>query len=117
VVAETLTNIAKHAHASVVDIQVATGDGALHVSVHDDGRGGADFDHGSGLVGLRDRAEALGGQLLLNSAPGAGTSIQVSLPLDDPSRPGLPAALAARPDDASRRPATDPVPPGPARGI
>jgi signal transduction histidine kinase len=117
VVAEALTNIAKHAHATVVDVQAATGDGALHVSVRDDGRGGAGFGHGSGLIGLRDRAEALGGQLLLYSTAGAGTGVQVSLPLDNPSRPGLPATLAARPDDAGRRPPTDPGPPGPARGI
>jgi signal transduction histidine kinase len=117
VVAEALTNIAKHAHASVVDVQVATRDGLLRVSVRDDGRGGASFGHGSGLVGLRDRADALGGQLLLHSTPGAGTGVQVSLQLDGPSKPGLPAALAARPDDAGRRPATDPGAPGPARGI
>jgi signal transduction histidine kinase len=96
---------------------VATGHGALQVTVRDDGRGGAGFNHGSGLVGLRDRAEALGGQLLLHSTPGAGTGVQVTLPLDDPSRSGLPTALAARPDDAGRRPATDPGPPAPARGI
>jgi signal transduction histidine kinase len=85
VVAEALTNTAKHANATVADVQVTTSDGALQVTVRDDGRGGAGFSHGSGLVGLRDRAEALGGQLLLHSAPGAGTSVQVSLPLDDPS--------------------------------
>jgi signal transduction histidine kinase len=115
-VAEALTNIAKHAHATIADVQVTTGDDVLQVSVHDDGRGGADFGHGSGLVGLRDRAEALGGQLLLHSDPGAGTSVQVSLPLDNPSRPGLrlPRAAANRPDDASRGHAADPGPPGPA---
>jgi signal transduction histidine kinase len=94
-VAEALTNIAKHAHASVVDVQVATGDGVLRVSVRDDGRGGAGFGHGSGLVGLRDRAEALGGQLLLHSAAGVGTGVQVSLPLDNPGGPGLPRAAAS----------------------
>jgi signal transduction histidine kinase len=82
VVAEALTNTAKHAHASVVDVEVAAGDGVLHVGVRDDGRGGAHVGHGSGLVGLKDRAEALGGRLLLHSAPGAGTGVQVSLPLD-----------------------------------
>ncbi|HEY0695471.1 MAG TPA: GAF domain-containing protein, partial [Kribbella sp.] len=95
VVAEALTNIAKHAHASVADVQVATGDGVLRVSVRDDGRGGAGFGHGSGLVGLRDRAEALGGQLLLHSAAGVGTGVQVSLPLDNPGGPGLPRAAAS----------------------
>jgi signal transduction histidine kinase len=96
VVAEALTNIAKHAHATVVDVHAATSDGVLQVSVRDDGRGGAGFGHGSGLVGLRDRAETLGGQLLLHSSPGAGTSVRVSLPLDDPSGPGLPRAAASR---------------------
>jgi GAF domain-containing protein len=116
VVAEALTNTAKHAHATAADIEVATGDGVLRVSARDDGRGGAHFGHGSGLVGLRDRAEALGGRLLLHSPPGAGTSVQVSLPLGGPSGPGLPAAAASRPDDASRGHAADPGPPGPARG-
>jgi signal transduction histidine kinase len=100
VVAEALTNIAKHANATVVDVQVATADGDLQVAVRDDGCGGACFGHGSGLVGLRDRAEALGGQLLLHSTPGTGTSVQVSLPLDDPSEPSQPGAAASQPDDA-----------------
>jgi signal transduction histidine kinase len=55
--------------------------------VHDDGRGGADFGHGSGLVGLKDRAEALGGHLELHSPPGAGTTLDATLPLNDPSGP------------------------------
>jgi signal transduction histidine kinase len=84
VVAEALTNTAKHAHATVIDVEVATGNGVLHVRVRDDGRGGADFTGGSGLTGLRDRAEALGGYLVLHSTPGAGTTVQVSLPLDVP---------------------------------
>jgi len=96
---------------------VTTGDGHLQVSVRDDGRGGAGFSHGSGLVGLRDRAEALGGQLLLHSAPSAGTSVQVSLPLDGPSGPRLPTIIAARPDDAGRSHAADPGPPNPTRRI
>jgi signal transduction histidine kinase len=117
VVAEMLTNIAKHAHATVINVQAATGDGHLQVTVRDDGRGGADFSHGSGLVGLKDRAEALGGQLLLHSAPNAGTSVQVSLPLDDPIEPGLPRAAAGRPADASHGHAADPGPPGPERRL
>jgi signal transduction histidine kinase len=83
-VSEALTNAAKHAHASVIDVQVETGDGALQVHIRDDGRGGADFGHGSGLVGLRDRAEALGGRIWLHSPPGAGTTVQITLPLGDP---------------------------------
>ncbi len=60
---EALTNTAKHARATAADVEVTAGEGVLHVRVHDDGRGGADFGHGSGLVGLKDRAEALGGRL------------------------------------------------------
>jgi signal transduction histidine kinase len=84
--AEALTNAAKHARATVADIDVAEDDGVLHVRVRDDGRGGADFGHGSGLVGLRDRAEALGGHLRLRSPPGAGTVLEIDLPLDDAAR-------------------------------
>jgi signal transduction histidine kinase len=81
VVAEALTNAAKHAHANAADVQVTVGGGALQVCVRDDGRGGAAFGHGSGLVGLRDRVEALGGRLWLHSPPGAGTTLQVQLPV------------------------------------
>jgi signal transduction histidine kinase len=116
VVAEALTNTAKHAHATAADVQVAAGDGVLHVRVRDDGRGGADFTGGSGLVGLKDRAEALGGRIWLHSPPGAGTALEITLPLHDPGGPGLPAAGTGQPDDADRGHAADPGPPGPARG-
>jgi signal transduction histidine kinase len=88
-VAEALTNAAKHAHATAADIEAAESDGVLHVRVRDNGRGGADFSHGSGLVGLKDRAEALGGHLRLDSPPGAGTTVQITLPLE-PGRPESP---------------------------
>jgi signal transduction histidine kinase len=81
VVSEALTNVAKHAYASVAEVEVAVGDGVLHVRVRDDGRGGADFGHGSGLVGLKDRVEALGGRLSVQSSPAAGTCVQAELPL------------------------------------
>ena len=67
---------------------MAVGDGVLRVGVRDDGRGGADFGRGSGLVGLKDRVEALGGRISLQSPPGAGTIMRIVLPLDDPSGPG-----------------------------
>jgi signal transduction histidine kinase len=86
-VAEALTNAAKHAHASCVHVTVDAGDRALHVSVRDDGRGGAQFGHGSGLAGLKDRIEALGGRLSLESRPEAGTVLDIVLPLSDPSGP------------------------------
>jgi signal transduction histidine kinase len=88
VVAEALTNTAKHAHASVVDVQVETVNSVLHVRVRDDGRGGADVTGGSGLVGLKDRAEALGGQISLHSPPGAGTAVEIALPLGSRLRLG-----------------------------
>jgi signal transduction histidine kinase len=80
-VSEMLTNAAKHSQASVVRVEVAARDGALQVSVRDDGIGGADFADGSGLVGLRDRVEALGGALSLRSPRGEGTSVDIELPL------------------------------------
>jgi signal transduction histidine kinase len=86
-VAEALTNVAKHARASAAEVQVEIGQGMLHVSVRDDGRGGAGFGRGSGLVGLKDRVEALGGRIRLDNPPGAGTALDIVLPLGDPSRP------------------------------
>jgi signal transduction histidine kinase len=80
-VSEVVTNAAKHSRASVVRVEVAARDGALQVSVRDDGIGGADFADGSGLVGLRDRVEALGGALSLRSPRGEGTSVDIELPL------------------------------------
>jgi len=82
VVSEMLTNTAKHAQASAVYVDVTRADGVLHISVRDDGVGGADPARGSGLVGLRDRVEALGGTIAFHSAKGAGTAVEVLLPLD-----------------------------------
>ena len=87
-VSEALTNVAKYAHASAAEVEVAVGGGVLQVDVRDDGRGGADFGRGSGLLGLKDRVEALGGWISLQSTAGAGTIMQIALPLDDPGRPG-----------------------------
>jgi len=76
----------------------------LRVAVRDDGRGGADPTAGSGLVGLTDRAEALGGRLWVNSPLGAGTTVQVMLPLTASGSPGLRAAGPgpARPVEPNR---------------
>ncbi|HEY6496232.1 MAG TPA: GAF domain-containing protein [Trebonia sp.] len=82
-VAEALTNTVKHARASAAKVEVTAGEGTLRVSVCDDGRGGAVFGRGSGLVGLKDRVEALGGRLSLDSPPGAGTVLDIVLPLGD----------------------------------
>jgi signal transduction histidine kinase len=83
VVSEALANTAKYARASAVRVDVEVHDDVLAVSVRDDGEGGADPARGSGLLGLKDRAEAIGGTLSLESLPGAGTSLYVELPLDD----------------------------------
>jgi signal transduction histidine kinase len=88
-VAEALTNAAKHARATTAAIHVAESAGVLNVQVRDNGCGGADFSHGSGLLGLKDRAEALGGHLRLHSPPGAGTTLEIELPLE-PGGPNPP---------------------------
>jgi signal transduction histidine kinase len=85
VVSELLTNVAKHAQASVVHVDVRAVDGVLRVSGRDDGIGGADPTRGSGLVGLKDRVEALGGTISVQSVSGEGTIVDVELPLDDTS--------------------------------
>jgi signal transduction histidine kinase len=83
IISEALANAAKHARASVVQVSVEPRDRLLCVAVDDDGLGGADPARGSGLLGLKDRAEAIGGTMSLQSAPGEGTSLRVELPLDD----------------------------------
>jgi signal transduction histidine kinase len=85
VVSEALTNAAKHANASTVHVSVAPVDGVdqvVRLSVADDGIGGADPTGGSGLVGLKDRVEATGGTLTLQSRRGEGTRLVVELPLN-----------------------------------
>lgn len=82
VVSEALANAAKHAHASMVAVDVEADDRVLRVCVRDDGVGGADFARGSGLVGLKDRVEVLGGRIALRSDPGLGTSLSVELPIN-----------------------------------
>ena len=83
VVAEALTNAAKHAEASLIRVTGQVREGVLQVGVRDDGRGGASTARGSGLVGIVDRVEALGGTLVLSSPPGAGTSVELVLPVGD----------------------------------
>jgi len=80
-VAEALTNVAKHADASAAAVAVSNGAGALHVAISDDGRGGADPVRGSGLRGLADRVAALGGTLAVESPVGQGTTLRATLPL------------------------------------
>ncbi len=82
VASEALANAMKHAQASRVEVSITTGGGSLLLSIRDDGAGGASPARGSGLVGLTDRVEALGGSIHIQSAAGAGTHITVSLPLE-----------------------------------
>jgi PAS domain S-box-containing protein len=82
VASEALANAAKHAQASCITVSLAPGDGSLLLSIHDDGVGGADPARGSGLVGLTDRVEALGGSIRVRSRPGDGTHIIAELPLE-----------------------------------
>jgi signal transduction histidine kinase len=80
VVSEMLTNAAKHARASVVEVAAACSGGTLRLRVRDDGIGGADPVRGSGLVGLKDRVEALGGTFAVHSPVGSGTTVTCELP-------------------------------------
>ena len=77
---EALANAAKHAQASVIDLRVQGDDSALTLSIRDDGIGGADPSRGSGIIGLKDRVEALGGAISVLSPPGQGTALHVRLP-------------------------------------
>jgi signal transduction histidine kinase len=82
VVAEALTNAAKHAQASEVAVCAHTRGARLHVSVRDDGVGGAQMGKGSGLIGLKDRLDTLGGTIRLVSPLGGGTSLDATIPLN-----------------------------------
>jgi signal transduction histidine kinase len=86
VVAEAITNTAKHAQATVVWVGAGVEDGRIRLTVRDDGIGGADPARGSGLTGLTDRVEALGGAITVHSPPGQGTSLQAWLPLTAPDK-------------------------------
>jgi signal transduction histidine kinase len=79
-VSEALTNVAKHSQASVVRVGVVVCEGSLGLEIRDDGIGGADPTRGSGLLGLSDRVEILGGTIEIASPPGGGTAINARLP-------------------------------------
>jgi signal transduction histidine kinase len=82
IVSEAVTNTTKYAGASHVEVTVEQHDGTLRLSIPDDGVGAADSRRGSGLTGLRDRVEALGGTIGVTSPAGDGTMIQMSLPVE-----------------------------------
>jgi signal transduction histidine kinase len=81
VVSEALANAAKHARASVVEVDLQVADNVLRLLVRDDGVGGADASRGSGLIGLADRVEAVGGSMDITSPPGRGTTLRAAIPL------------------------------------
>jgi len=81
VVSEALANAAKHAQASEVHVALTTEDAMVAIAIHDDGVGGADPGRGTGLTGLRDRIEALGGTIKIASGRGRGTSVLATFPL------------------------------------
>jgi signal transduction histidine kinase len=93
VVAEALTNVAKHAHAGRAEVMARIDDGTLSVQVGDDGVGGARRGGGSGLIGLADRLAALDGELRVDSPAGGGTLVTAAIPL--PASSGVPSSARA----------------------
>ena len=95
VASEALTNAVKHAKASHIDIEISARKGGARLSIRDDGVGGAEPECGSGLIGLRDRVEALGGSIEITSPPGHGTCIAAQFPpeldltVDSPQASGV----------------------------
>jgi signal transduction histidine kinase len=82
VVAEALTNTTKHAQASTVHVSASINEGHLHVTVSDNGIGGAVLGGGSGLIGLKDRVESVSGKFTVSSPPGHGTTVTVKIPIN-----------------------------------
>jgi PAS domain S-box-containing protein len=91
VVSEALTNAAKHAHASMVHVELEARDATVRLEIDDDGVGGADPGRGTGLVGISDRVLALGGTLQVTSPAGSGTSLVIEIPLHEDGTLGSPA--------------------------
>jgi signal transduction histidine kinase len=98
VVSEALSNITKHANASHTHVAVEERDGRLRLCIRDDGVGGADPAGGSGLIGLRDRVQALGGSIEVHSPPGGGTAVLANFPLqtDPPIPPEVATSSGSR---------------------
>jgi signal transduction histidine kinase len=90
VVSEALDNSVKHANASAVTVEMHVEEAVIRLSIRDDGIGGADLRHGSGLIGLSDRVQALGGTLRLTSPAGSGTTVVIEIPLEGQSGPAAP---------------------------
>jgi signal transduction histidine kinase len=92
--AEALANTTKHARAASAAVRLTTAGSAATLVVSDTGVGGADLAAGTGLLGLADRAEAVGGRLAVQSEPGHGTTITVTLPLEVPDPVGRPVVVS-----------------------
>jgi signal transduction histidine kinase len=102
VISEALANAAKHARASEISVVLTTSGSEIHAIIEDDGSGGAEAGAGSGLVGLIDRVEALGGRFALDSPPGHGTRISIEMPLTAEPIDGVarvPGGRPSTPDD------------------
>ena len=81
IASEALTNATKHARATVVNLDLEPEDAGIKLSIRDDGVGGAVLGDGSGLIGVRDRVEAVGGSVEIDSPAGEGTSLLVRIPV------------------------------------
>jgi signal transduction histidine kinase len=92
VAAESITNAAKHAHASVVSVRGGKRDDAIELEIRDDGVGGAEPSRGSGIIGIKDRVDTLGGTISVSSPAGAGTTVHVRLPASPSDESDLPGA-------------------------
>jgi PAS domain S-box-containing protein len=104
VISEALANVAKHASASEISVALTTSGSEIRAVIEDDGSGGAEASAGSGLVGLIDRVEALGGWFALESAPGHGTRISIEMPLTTEPIGGVASATGqprSAPDDGA----------------
>jgi hypothetical protein len=101
VVAEALTNTAKHANASELNVSARADERTLVVSISDNGVGGADPRKGTGLLGLEDRIHALGGQLVVVSPRGAGTALHIAIPLNTPAQ-DQPGSTVVAPESPPR---------------
>jgi PAS domain S-box-containing protein len=102
VISEALANAAKHARASEISVALTTSGGEIRAIIEDDGSGGAEASAGSGLIGLIDRIEALGGRFALDSPPGHGTRISIEMPLTAQPTDGVarvPGGSRSTPDD------------------
>jgi PAS domain S-box-containing protein len=108
VISEALANAAKHSRASQISVALTTSRSEIRATIEDDGSGGAEASAGSGLVGLIDRVEALGGRFALDSPPGHGTRISIEMPLIAETIDGLgraPPGSRSTPGDGPSPPA------------